>query len=77
VELSQELADLAAKAAHLVGADYAGVDLLPAEDGRVFVLEVNSIPGWRGLGKTVSFNIADRVIEYVLERLRNDWLGTR
>ena len=32
-----------------VGADYAGVDLLPSRDGTVFVLEVNGIPGWQGL----------------------------
>ncbi len=72
VELSKDLEDLSIKAAHLVGADYAGVDLLPAEDGRIFVVEVNSIPGWRGLDRTVSFDVADRIVEYVFETLRND-----
>ena len=32
-----------------LGADYAGVDLLRAADGRDYVLELNGIPGWRGL----------------------------
>ena len=38
-----------ARAAAAVGADYAGVDVLPARDGRDYVLEVNGIPGWQGL----------------------------
>jgi RimK family alpha-L-glutamate ligase len=66
VELSEPLKKLSIRAARLVGADYAGVDLLPAEDGRLFVLEVNSIPGWRGLTKTVSYNIADVIVEHML-----------
>ena len=71
IELSAPLKDLSIQAARLVGADYAGVDLLPAEDGRVFVLEVNSIPGWRGLSKTVPFNIADVIVEHTLCLLGN------
>lgn len=72
VELSPHLQDLSIEVARLVGADYAGVDLLPAEDGRVFVLEVNSIPGWRGLSQTVSFDIADVIVEHVLSLLTKD-----
>ncbi len=72
IELSASLKDLSIQAAHLVGADYAGVDLLPAEDGRIYVLEINSIPGWRGINKTVTFNIADKVAEYVLKSIRKD-----
>jgi len=64
--LSAPLEELSLRAAHLVGTDYVGVDLLQAEDGRTFVLEVNSIPGWRGLQKTTSQNIADVIIEHVL-----------
>jgi RimK family alpha-L-glutamate ligase len=67
--LSALLEDLSLRAAQLVGTDYVGVDLLQAEDGRTYVLEVNSIPGWRGLQKTTSQNIADVIIEHVLCRL--------
>jgi RimK family alpha-L-glutamate ligase len=72
IELSTPLKDLSIQAARLVGADYAGVDLMPAEDGRVFVLEVNSIPGWRGLCKTVTFNVADTIVDYVLKSIKKD-----
>ena len=67
--LSTPLEELSLRAARLVGTDYAGVDLLQAEDGRAYVLEVNSIPGWRGLQKTTSQNVADLVAEHVLSLL--------
>lgn len=72
IELSADLQELSIEAARLVGTEYAGVDLMPAEDGRVYVLEVNSIPGWRGLRKTVSFNVADVIVEYLLCSLAKD-----
>ena len=48
-ELPPAWEQLALRAAAAIGADYAGVDLLPSRDGTVFVLEVNGIPGWQGL----------------------------
>ena len=48
-ELPAAWEQMALAATTAVGADYAGVDLLPARDGQVFVLEVNGIPGWKGL----------------------------
>ena len=67
--LSAPLEEQSLRAARLVGTDYVGVDLLQAEDGRTYVLEVNSIPGWRGLQKTTAQNIADVIVEHVLRRL--------
>jgi RimK family alpha-L-glutamate ligase len=64
--LSDTLCELSLRVARVVGTAYAGVDLLPSEDGRTYVLEVNSIPGWRGLQKTTSLSIADLIIEHVL-----------
>jgi len=46
---SQALVDLALRATASVGADYAGVDIIQAPDGRFLVLEVNSMPAWNGL----------------------------
>jgi len=39
-----DLAALAIAATAAVGADFAGVDIVPAEDGSLLVLEVNSMP---------------------------------
>jgi len=68
VELPPELANLAVRAARVVEADYAGVDLLPHGDGEWFVLEVNGIPGWQGLQRTTSLNVAGAVADLVLDR---------
>ncbi len=61
--LSNELEDLSLRAAAVVGCDYAGVDLLPAADGEVYVLEVNGIPGWEGLQTTTEVNIAGAIVD--------------
>jgi RimK family alpha-L-glutamate ligase len=66
VSLSAEVAGLAVRAARFLKLDYAGVDLMPAEDGKTYVIEINSIPGWRGLQKITEQSIADRIIEHVL-----------
>jgi RimK family alpha-L-glutamate ligase len=58
--------DLAVRAAAAVGAEYAGVDLLPASDGTVFVLEVNGIPGWEGLQKATGIDVAGAVVDQLL-----------
>lgn len=66
---SHALADLALRAAASVGAHFAGVDLLQDRAGQTFVLEVNSMPAWRGLQKVTPVSIADHVVEALLRRL--------
>ena len=65
VELPAAWSETALRAAQAVGATYAGVDLLPAHDGTVYVLEVNGIPGWRGLQEATSVNVAGALIDHV------------
>lgn len=66
IELHPDWAALAVKSAQLVGAEYAGVDLLPSTDGSVHVLEVNGIPGWEGLQQATGIDVAGAVIEQLL-----------
>jgi RimK family alpha-L-glutamate ligase len=65
LELPQPWRDAAVRAARAVGADYAGVDLLPARDGTVYVLEVNGIPGWRGLQQATSLDVAGAIVDHL------------
>jgi len=67
--LSAARTELALGAAAAVGADYAGVDLLPARDGTDYVVEVNGIPGWRGLQEATSIDVAATIVEHLLGRL--------
>ena len=62
LEVTAELAELARRAAAAVGAPVAGVDLLPATDGRLLVLEVNAVPGWRALSRVSGVDIAAEVL---------------
>src|SRR5262249_62124196 len=64
--LSGALERLSVQAASVLEADYAGVDLLSADDGRVFVIEVNGIPGWRGLQQTTDVDVASAVAEHAI-----------
>jgi len=59
-------AALAIRAAAAVGAEYAGVDLLPARDGTPYVLEVNGIPGWRGLQEATGIDVAGALVDHLL-----------
>ena len=69
VTLEPEQTELALAAARAVGADYAGVDLLPARDGTVYVVEVNGIPGWRGLQEATSHDVAAAIVELLVGRV--------
>ena len=54
-------------AAAAVGTQIAGIDLIPTRDGRVAVLEVNGVPGWRGLEAATGADITGAVADH-LER---------
>jgi ribosomal protein S6--L-glutamate ligase len=64
-DLTPQWAELARRAAEAIGAPLAGVDLLPARDGQTYVLEVNAVPGWQALARTLEVDIARAVLDYL------------
>jgi RimK family alpha-L-glutamate ligase len=70
VDAPAEWQQLAVRAAAAIEADYAGVDLLQGPDGRVYVLEVNGIPGWEGLQRATGVDVAGAIVEHVAARVR-------
>ncbi|MBI2478252.1 MAG: RimK family alpha-L-glutamate ligase [Planctomycetia bacterium] len=64
-EVDDRYAHLARSAAKAVGAMVAGIDILPARDGREFVLEVNAVPGWKALSRTLRTDIAALLLDTV------------
>jgi RimK family alpha-L-glutamate ligase len=61
---------LAIAAAKAVGADYAGVDLITDRDGTTYVIEVNGIPGWRGLQQATGIDVAGAIADFTVNRLK-------
>lgn len=53
---------LAVAAAAAVGASFAGVDLIRDRDGRLAVLEVNSMPAWSGLQGVADIDLTGAIV---------------
>jgi RimK family alpha-L-glutamate ligase len=64
-ELPEAWKELAIRAAAVVGADYAGVDLLPVGNG-VLVVEINGIPGWQGLQRATGLDVAGAIVDHLI-----------
>jgi tetrahydromethanopterin:alpha-L-glutamate ligase len=60
------LGDLAVAASRAVGTAYCGVDLIENAEGELVVLEVNSMPAWKGLQSVAEIDIADRIARHVV-----------
>ena len=70
LEPDAALTGIALRAAACVGASYAGVDVMRGADGRALVIEVNSMPAWRGLQSVTHIPVARRLAEAVLASVR-------
>jgi RimK family alpha-L-glutamate ligase len=64
------LVSMARQAAAAVGAPLAGIDILPGRDGQLYVLEVNAVPGWKGLAKALDVDVAALVLEFTADEVR-------
>jgi tetrahydromethanopterin:alpha-L-glutamate ligase len=60
------LGALAVAATRTVGADYSGVDLIENDSGELVVLEVNSMPAWKGLQGVADIDIAEAIAAHVV-----------
>ena len=66
IDLPDDYARIACKAARLLGLDVAGVDLLESSRGPL-LLEVNSSPGLEGIEKATGINVAGHIMSHVVE----------
>jgi tetrahydromethanopterin:alpha-L-glutamate ligase len=60
---------IAMQAALVLDIAYCGVDVIRDKDGKLFVLEINSIPAWRGLQGVTEVNIAQVLANDVLGKI--------
>jgi ribosomal protein S6--L-glutamate ligase len=70
VRLSDHEIDLALRAAKAVGAEMAGVDLIPGPGDALSVLEVNGVPGWRALAQVTGLDVATTILRFVEQRVQ-------
>lgn len=66
--LDEEVRAASLQAAQAVGADYCGIDLIRSKAGDLYLLEVNSMPGWEGLQEVTPFDIGEKIIDGCLVR---------
>ncbi|MDQ7089300.1 MAG: RimK family alpha-L-glutamate ligase [Methylococcales bacterium] len=66
IELTSVLSELAIKATAALKMDYAGVDIIQDKAGCYHVIEVNSIPAWKGLESVCDLNVAELLVNDML-----------
>jgi ribosomal protein S6--L-glutamate ligase len=79
LELPPGYAEVAVKAARVIGLEVAGVDMLEGRDGPK-IMEVNSSPGFEGLERVTGIDIARPYIEHAAAYARAQaagWQKTR
>lgn len=69
--INDEMKTLAIAATQTVNAAYAGVDLIRSQTGEYVVLEVNSVPAWKGLYEASGIQVANHLARAVYDRLQN------
>ncbi len=69
-KIPSDVEELAIRTCRIVGCEIAGVDIVRGDDGELYVLEINSQPGWRGLQECTRINIAREIINYLVYRAR-------
>lgn len=76
VKITPEERSTAVRAAKIMGLNVCGVDMLRSNHGPV-VMEVNSSPGFEGMEKATSKDIAGLVIDFIEKNAKPDRTKTR
>ena len=64
-----DVMQLAEQAAKILEIDYCGVDIIRDLHRKLWVLEVNSIPAWRGLQSVIKSNINQLLVDDLLSKV--------
>ncbi|MGB4498583.1 MAG: RimK family alpha-L-glutamate ligase [Methylococcaceae bacterium] len=69
VNPSSEMINLAIQSTNLLQMAYAGVDILEDENGLLNVIEINSVPAWKGLESVCDVSIAQLLARDVIFKI--------
>lgn len=64
VEISEEERTMAIRAAHIIGLNVAGIDIVRSNRGPL-IMEVNASPGLEGIEKTTGVDVASKIIQFI------------
>lgn len=70
--IRDELERLGLAASAAIGTDFAGIDIIPAADDRLLILEVNSMPAWTGLQSVAPVRIADCIAAALVGQIERE-----
>ncbi|WKZ24346.1 MAG: RimK family alpha-L-glutamate ligase [Candidatus Dojkabacteria bacterium] len=68
-ELTDEMKDLATRAAQATNANFGGVDIVYTTDKKPYLLEVNRTPGFEGFTKAHGIDVAKMFVDYVTQKV--------
>lgn len=69
IDVPQDVAETAEKAAKVLGVEVAGTDLVrETETGKVYIVEVNEAPQFKVFEKRTKVNAAKKILEYCVEK---------
>jgi ribosomal protein S6--L-glutamate ligase len=71
VDITEEERTMAIRAAHIMGLNIAGVDIVRSERGPL-IIEVNASPGLEGIEKATDLDVASKIIEFIEQNLQSD-----
>lgn len=68
LDLNSAMSMLALQAAEALDIDYCGVDIIQSKSGEYYVLEVNSVPAWKGLQSVSHVDVAQLLVDDFLSK---------
>jgi ribosomal protein S6--L-glutamate ligase len=64
VDITDEERNMAIRAAHIIGLNVAGIDIVRSNRGPL-IMEVNASPGLEGIEKTTGIDVASEIIKFI------------
>ncbi|MBA3661456.1 MAG: 30S ribosomal protein S6--L-glutamate ligase [Gammaproteobacteria bacterium] len=71
VDITDEEENMAIRAAHIIGLNVAGIDIVRSNRGPL-IMEVNASPGLEGIEKATSINVAMDIIKFIESGVRGN-----
>ncbi len=75
VKIDKEIIKTAIDAANVINIPFCGIDIIKYNN-KNYVIELNSIPAWKGLQSIVDNNISDEITEIFLSKEKNALLSS-